>query len=54
MYRHGHTVKEIAEELGRTWQSTNKQLIRLRKEDPSIPFSTKKGNYRKENYERTY
>lgn len=46
MYRRGYTVRQIAEELDRTWQSTNKRLIRLREQDPSIPFSTRKGRHR--------
>lgn len=46
MYKHGYTVRQIAEELDRTWQSTNKRLIRLREKDPSIPFSMRKGRPR--------
>lgn len=45
MYKHGYTIRQIAEELDRTWQSTNKRLIRLREQDPSIPFSTRKGRH---------
>ena len=47
MYRRGYTIRQIAEELGRTWQSTNKRLIRLREQDTSIPYSSRKGRRRR-------
>lgn len=46
MYRRGYTISQIAEELDRTWQSTNKRLIQLREQDPSIPHSMRKGRHR--------
>lgn len=46
MYKHGYTIRQIAEELGRTWHSTNRRLIRLREQDPSIPYSQNKGRHR--------
>jgi hypothetical protein len=45
LYKHGYTIRQIAEELDRTWQSTNKRLIRLREQDPSIPYSQNKGRH---------
>ena len=46
MYRRGYTIRQIAEELGRTWHSTNKRLRQLREQDPTIPYSTHKGRHR--------
>lgn len=46
MYRRGYTISQIAEELGRTWHSTNKRLRQLREQDPTIPYSTHKGRHR--------
>ena len=46
MYKHGYTVRQIAEEIDRTWHSTNRRLIRLREQDPSIPYSQNKGRHR--------
>ena len=43
MYRRGYTIRQIAEELDRTWHSTNKRLRQLREQDPTIPYSTRKG-----------
>lgn len=45
MVKGGHTIQEIADEIDRSWDATQKRVTRLRKVY-GLPYSTRKGRHK--------
>lgn len=45
MVKANHTIEEIAEEINRSWDATQKRITRLRK-IYGLPYSTRKGRHK--------